>query len=367
VRAEIDQKAVEIVEAMKARHPQLRADLETAVGFFAARISSTQVVFVGGGIGLGVLVDSADETQTYMNVRRIDVGVGLGGGRYSLLLVFHDRDTFEQYRAGRWQSIAGIDTVAGARGGMAAATSTRNAFSAYVTSESGAEISATLRLARLTVNHDLTDTGLSDTSIAPMRDVNWTGMQEENAPRQWEHKLPFLAQKVIDMGYHLPLPYGVGVTYANVDQEQLLTSLNVGINGGEIVPFEFVSFENAFSKSDTVSVRLETWLFPFMNVYAMAGRVDGKAPLDVILDGDGMLDHLGTDCSRPPRPPTCGLLEDKTFLLPIEANFEGNTYGIGMVLAYGWRSYFTTIPFNWTYADMDNSKTDGINFTVTPL
>jgi hypothetical protein len=81
VRAEIDQKAVEIVEAMKARHPQLRADLETAVGFFAARISSTQVVFVGGGIGLGVLVDSADETQTYMNVRRIDVGVGLGGGR----------------------------------------------------------------------------------------------------------------------------------------------------------------------------------------------------------------------------------------------------------------------------------------------
>jgi hypothetical protein len=324
------------------------------------------VVFVGGGIGLGVMLDSQTGSRTYMNIRRFDVGIGIGGGQYQLLLVFHERPVFEQFRSGRWQSVAGVDTVAGSRGGSAAATAAGSGFSAYVLSETGAEVSVTLRRARLIVNHDLTDSGVSDISMTAMRGMIREGEQEERAPRIWDHKLPFLAQKVIDKGYDLPLPYGVGITYVNIEQEQLLTALEVGINGGEIVPFEFVSFENSFSESDSGSVKLDTWLFPFMNVFAMVGKVDGQAPLDVLLDGDGMLDYLGTDCSRPPKPPTCTLLEGQTIVLPVTAKFEGTSYGIGMVLAGGWKSFFVTIPFNWTYADMKTSETDGINFTATP-
>jgi len=366
VREEVDQRAVEIVSAMKQKYPHLEDELNASVGYFAGRLSSTQVVFVGGGIGLGVMLDSEAGNRTYTNIRRFDVGVGIGGGVYQLLLVFHERSVFEQFRSGRWQSVAGVDTVVGSLGGTAGATSTGTGFSAYVLSETGAEISATLRRARLSVNHDLTDSGVSDISLTAMRGMDWEGEQEEQAPRIWDHRLPFLAQKVIDKGYDLPLPYGVGITYANVEQEQLLTALEVGINGGEIVPFEFVSFENSFSESDSASVKLDTWLFPFMNVFAMIGRVDGQAPLDVLLDGDGMLDYLGTDCSGRPKPPTCNLLQGQTIVLPVTANFKGTTYGIGMVLAGGWKSYFVTLPFNWTYADLEASDTDGVNFTVTP-
>jgi hypothetical protein len=154
--------------------------------------------------------------------------------------------------------------------------------------------------------------------------------------------------------------------YAYVEQDQILHSLQAGINGKEIEPFEFVGFENAVSKGPSWQLRYDTWLFPFMNVSAMVGTVDGDAPLDVILDGDLMLDHLGTDCSKLINRPLCEALEDKLITLPIEATFTGKTYSLGLLLACGWKSYFVTIPANWTYAYMDGTDAEGTVLTVTP-
>jgi hypothetical protein len=88
-------------------------------------------------------------------------------------------------------------------------------------SESGAALTATARLVKTSINRDLTDTGVSEISI-PNIGLSNVDDQGAAAPRQWDRKMPFLAQKVIDKGYNLPLPYGIGVTYANVDQEQIL-------------------------------------------------------------------------------------------------------------------------------------------------
>ena len=48
--------------------------------------------------------------------------------------------------------------------------------------------------------------------------------QGEDAPRVWHRSLPFLAQKVVDKGYDLPLPYGVGLTYTNIEQEPIIAN-----------------------------------------------------------------------------------------------------------------------------------------------
>ena len=162
------------------------------------------------------------------------------------------------------------------------------------------------------------------------------------------------------------MPYGIGLTYAHVDQEQVLDNLLVGINGADKEPFPFVSFDNANSVSDSFSLKADAWLFPFLNVFGMLGKVDGEAPLDVLIDGNGMLDQLEIDCSGPIPNPLCVILDDQTFLLPINAQFRGTTYGIGMTLAGGWNGWFVTLPMNVTYADMDGKDTDGIVTTVTP-
>ena len=45
-----------------------------------------------------------------------------------------------------------------------------------------------------------------------------------------------MAQKVIDMGYDLPLPYGLKVLYSDIGQDQILEGLQVGFSGGEKEP-----------------------------------------------------------------------------------------------------------------------------------
>jgi hypothetical protein len=365
VRDEVNQTAEETIARMVAEDPALQASLDGAVGYLAARISSTKLPIVGGGYGFGVLHDKENGTRTYLNVTRYDLGAGLGAGRYRTLVVFDTREALERFRGGTWTSALGAESAAGTHGSGRVATR-GDGYSLHVISDSGAAVAITARMINLSVNNDLTDTGVSEVSI-PNTGFESTGEQGEDAPRVWDHKLPFMAQKVIDLGYDLPLPYGIGVTYANVEQEQILTNLQVGINGGEVMPIDFASFANSFSNSDTFSIKADAWLLPFMNVYVMLGRVDGDAPMDIFIDGNGWLDELGIDCAAPGPPnPLCPLLEDEIIELSINAQFEGNTYGIGTTLAGGWNNWFVTIPFNWTYADIEGNDTQGVNFTVTP-
>jgi hypothetical protein len=364
IREEVNQAGEETIARMVADDPEIQASLDGAVGYLAARISTTKLPIVGGGYGFGVLHDKENSTRTYLNVTRYDLGAGLGAGRYRALVVFDTREALERFRGGTWTLALGAESAAGTHA-TGRVTTLGDGYSLHIISDAGAAVAITARMIDLSVNHDLTDTGVSEVSIPNTGFVS-TGGQGEDAPRVWDHKLPFMAQKVIDQGYDLPLPYGIGLTYANVEQEQLLSSLQVGINGADLEPFDFVSFDNAMSNSDSFSIKADAWLFPFMNVFAMIGRVDGEAPMDVLIDGNGMLDQLGIDCQGFPPSPLCAILEDQNFALPITAKFEGNTYGIWATLAGGWHNWFVTIPFNWTYADIDGNDTDGVNFTATP-
>jgi len=365
VRDEVDQAAAETVARMVEEDATVKSAMDQAAGYLVGRMSATKVPILGGGYGLAVVHDQERGTRTYLDITRFDLGAGLGAGRFSVLIIFESRDAMSRFRDGAWQPVIGAGSAAGTHSGSIM-SSRGDGYTVRVISDTGAALTATARLVRTSINHDLTDTGVSEISI-PNIGFASVDDQGEDAPRTWDHRLPFFAQNVIDKGYDLPLPYGIGLTYAHVDQEQLLDNLLVGINGADKEPFPFVSFENASSVSDSVSVKADAWLFPFLNVFGMLGKVDGEAPLDVLIDGNGMLDQLQIDCSSPGPPnPLCAILEDQNFLLPIDAKFKGTTYGIGMTLAAGWNGWFFTLPLNITYADMDGKDTDGTVKTATP-
>lgn len=364
IRDEVNQIAETTVAQLVADDPAIEELLDKAVGYAVASLSTTKIPVVGGGYGLAVLHDTQNKTRTYIDVTRFDLGAGVGAGKFRVLVIFENREVMEKFRDGAWHSALGTESIVGeqtySRVGVKG-----DGYTIFHASDAGASLAATARLIKTSVNEDLTDTGISEVSF-PNTGFNSVGEQGEDAPRIWDHKLPFLAQKVIDKGYDLPLPYGVGFTYANVDQAQLLDSLQVGINDREIVPFDFVAFDNAQSESSSYSLKADAWLFPFMNVYIMIGKIDGQAPMDVVLDGNGMLDYLDISCTGFPPNPLCALLEDKTISFPIEANFKGTSYGVGTTLAAGWKGWFVAVPLNYTYADMQGSETDGASFTVTP-
>jgi hypothetical protein len=163
------------------------------------------------------------------------------------------------------------------------------------------------------------------------------------------------------------LPYGLKLIYVNVDQAQLLDNLYVGFNGSEQQLLDdWVAFENARSVNDTVQVVFDTWVLPFLNVFGILGKIDGHAPMNVIVEGNGFLDQLGIDCSKPGNIVACNVLQDKEFTLPIDASFKGNNYGIGINLAGGWNGYFAVLPITYVYADLEGKNSDGAVISASP-
>ena len=364
VRQEIDDVAAETLARIIADDATVQDELDAAPGYMIGRVSVTKVPVLGGGYGLAVVHDEERGKRTYLDITRFDLGAGIGAGRIRVLVVFETRDVLDRVLAGTWESGLGADSQAGSHG-SSSVIARGDGYSVRAVSESGAALTATARLVRMSVNNVLTDTGVSELSI-PNTGFKNVDNQGASAPRQWDRKLPFLAQNVIDEGYDLPLPYGIGLVYAHVDQQQLLQDLEVGINGNPEEPFEFVSFENAFSISDTVSINANAWLFPFMSVFVNVGKVDGGAPMDVNLDGNGMLDQLGIDCGSFPPSPLCLVLEDQLFVLSIEAPFSGTSYSLGTTLAGGWNGWFVAVPITVTYYEPSNNSTDGDIVTASP-
>lgn len=363
-RAELSQIADETIAMMLKDDPGLQDALDNSAGYFVSKVSAANVAVIGGGQGIGVLVDQENGDRTYLNVRRFDLGPGLGVRYYRVLMLVETREKLEQIQRGISFQAVGADVAAGTTG-TASVSGRDKDVSVHIMAEGGGSIAAAARLVRLSVNRDLTDTGLSEIGI-PNIGFGIDDGRDENERRWWDHKMPFMAQKVIDMGYDLPLPYGIKASYVTVDQEQLLDNLWVGFNGSEKAYLDWVDFENASSINDTYQAIFDTWVFPFMNVFAVLGKIDGHAPMDVLIDGNGFLGQLGIDCSKPGNVLACNLLQDKEFILPIDANFDGNNYGIGVNLAGGWRSYFVTLPITYVYADMNGTNTDGVVFTASP-
>ncbi len=364
VRGEIVKSGEETRALFVQEIPGLEQDLAKAAGYFTARISGGKVV-IGRAHGIGVLVDNASNSRTFMNATRVDLGVALGGGTDRILVLLETREAFDQFRQGIRRFGVGAKAGVGEAGAKAHSFA-EEGYQFLIASETGAAVTATAGMVSFSVNIDLTDVGVSDVSV-PHTGFTAGHKQGEDAPRVWNYALPFLAQKVIDKGYDLPLPYGAGLIYAFNDQEQLLTGLEVGINGRDKAPFEFVSFDKSVTKTDSVNAKVDAWLFPFLNVYATYGPFKADAAIDILIDGDGMLEHMGISCTGVVRPDLCDRLQDQTFLLPIHTTPEGTAWGVGGVLAAGWKGWFVTIPFNFSRIDLDRTLADGGPIiTVTP-
>jgi len=365
-RAQLDQEAQETIARMIEQDPGIEQELENAAGYFVSRVSAANVAVIGGGQGIGVLIDNQSDDRIYLNVKRFDLGAGLGVRYYRVLMLIETREKLEEIRTGTTFRAATTDIAAGKTGSASVVSTQGEGVSVHFLAESGGSIAVSARAVRLTVNRDLTDTGLSEIGIPNIGFGIDDGHEEAERPL-WDHKMPFMAQKVIDKGYDLPLPYGLKLIYVHVDQAQLLDKLYVGFNGSEQELLDdWVAFENARSINNTVQGVFDTWVLPFMNVFGFLGKIDGHAPMDVIIEGNGFLDQLGIDCSKPGNAVACKVLQDKEFTLPIDADFEGNNYGIGVNLAGGWNGYFAVLPMTYVFVDLEGKNTDGSVFSASP-
>lgn len=174
----------------------------------------------------------------------------------------------------------------------------------------------------------------------------------------WPYRLPFLGQKVIDLGFDLPNPYGVAIVAAGIRQDLILDSLVIGINGPADTEIDFVDFGTPSVENTSVQLKLDAWVLPFMNIFATVGEFDGKATIPLSFEGSDLFPEL---CSITPNAPYCV----QTYSAIATPQYDGKNVALGMTLAMGWDRFFVAIPatYAWTEVDIIPQTVTAINIT----
>jgi len=96
-RATIQSMRDDSLKVFYAANPNLRSELEGAVGYGVFDASQVNLVLYVGAVGSGLLVDK-DGKETFMKVTRAGTGPGVGYKTYRQLLVFKDQGLFDTFR-----------------------------------------------------------------------------------------------------------------------------------------------------------------------------------------------------------------------------------------------------------------------------
>ncbi len=184
------------------------------------------------------------------------------------------------------------------------------------------------------------------------------------SPSAGEHTvLPLLGDVARAHGYDLPEPFGININYMNMRQNIDVDSIRFSGLGwpGYTFPADLFNIQanHTRERSITKTVKLDTWLLPFMNVYALVGKTRGSSHSTVSVDADPTLAPFG---------PVIHAMNVSGDLKNLDFNlrFHGTTYGIGTVLAGGYENWYGLMDFNYTRTDFNilDGHTDA--FTLTP-
>lgn len=355
----IEQRKLTLLNQFTAKQPQIQNDINTAAGYMLCESSKMMLLALGGQTGTCLLIDNKHNQQTVLDLSSVNLGVGLGATQSQVLITFQDEQALSKVKNGQFS--VQLENISRTKEtNPVSKPNYQDKINVYSLNMEGSIASLGVGALSLTINKELND---PDFALGNMPIKNKNSQTINNS---WPYALPFLADEVIARGYQLPKPYGVGVTYVNVDQQMSLTQLQVGFNGNGVKPYDFVAFDTPITSLKTLQVKADMWLLPFMNVFATVGKVTGDLHADVLIDGNTMLEQLGENCQAFIKPISCRLLQDKLFTLPIRANVNPTTYGVGTILASAWQDWFFTLPINVTWSQSSKNVLDGRSVTITP-
>ena len=86
------------LEDFYATKPELRAEIEKAVGYAVFDASQVNIVLFVGGLGGGVLVENKTGKETFMKMTRVGTGPGVGYKSFRQLMIFKDKSLFDTFK-----------------------------------------------------------------------------------------------------------------------------------------------------------------------------------------------------------------------------------------------------------------------------
>ena len=124
-----------------------------AAGYAVFTVTKGGFIVSGGG-GNGVAVNKATGQHTYMRMGTAGVGLGIGGQRYSLVMLFETDDRLNKFLAGGWDSSATAEAAAGQEG-VSVRSSFINGVAFFQITEKGLMATADVSGTKFWVNDEL--------------------------------------------------------------------------------------------------------------------------------------------------------------------------------------------------------------------
>lgn len=114
-RAEARQKAQETLERLYKAKPSARAAIKSAAGYAVFNNGGAKILVAGAGRGKGIAVENATQKVTYMKMREVQAGLGMGVKKFSVIFVFENKKVLDDFLNGNWNF--GVQTTAAAKNG----------------------------------------------------------------------------------------------------------------------------------------------------------------------------------------------------------------------------------------------------------
>jgi len=139
-------------------------------------------------------------------------------------------------------------------------------------------------------------------------------------------------------------PWGAGIDFFTMKQDYSIKALEFDLPGVDLGnDASNIGVRNELQHYD---VKFDVWLTPFLNVFALLGRVDATTYVDFSnIEVIGLPFSLGT--------------------LPVD--YDGTVYGGGINLVYGTEHWFAALNNTWTDANLSGDYDSKIkSYTLQP-
>jgi len=114
-QAEARKKADATLQRLYKAKPSAQAAIKSAAGYAVFNSGGAKILVAGAGRGNGIAVDKATQKVTYMKMREIQAGLGMGVKKFSTIFVFETKDALNKFINSGWEF--GGQTTAAAKTG----------------------------------------------------------------------------------------------------------------------------------------------------------------------------------------------------------------------------------------------------------
>jgi lipid-binding SYLF domain-containing protein len=157
-QAEARKKAEQTLARLYKAKPSAQAAIKQAAGYAVFNSGGAKILVAGAGRGKGIAVDNATHKVTYMKMREIQAGLGMGVKKFSTIFVFETKAALEKFINSGWefggQTTAAAKTKEGG-GSLQGATSVSEGVWMYQLTDKGLALELTGKGTKYSKDDDL--------------------------------------------------------------------------------------------------------------------------------------------------------------------------------------------------------------------